>query len=291
MNFLGRFTMSLVGVLAMSGAYGQDQPVQIKSQQVSGPVYMIEGQGGNIGVSAGEDGLLMIDTQFDRIAKQIREAMTKINPGELRFVLNTHFHGDHAGGNPTFGQEAPIIAHVNARTRLITANTDMKDKAVRNSLPLITFDDDLSLHFNGEEIKVVHYPTGHTDTDCIVFFTKSNVVHMGDHFFVDAFPFIDVAGGGNVDQYLKNVRAVLETLPDDVKIIPGHGPLASKEDMQRFVDTVAESVEILRKGVDAGKTAQELTEAGLPEKFKSWGAGFVSTNRWIAIVHNSLSKK
>ena len=124
----------------------------------------------------------------------------------------------------------------------------------------------------------------------MVFFTKSNVVHMGDHFFVDSFPFIDIPGGGDVEQYIKNVRGVLADLPDDVKIIPGHGPLSNKDDLRRFLDGISESVEIIRKGVDAGKSAKDLIEVGLPGKFESWGKGFVNTKRWIGIVHSSLSR-
>ena len=172
---------------------------------------------------------------------------------------------------------------------MITSRTDMNDAKTRNSLPVVTFDDDMSLHFNGEEIKLVHYANGHTDTDSIVFFTKSNVVHMGDHFFVNAFPFVDTANGGDVEQYIKNVRAVLADLPDDVQIIPGHGPLATKAVLQSWIDGVAESVEILRPGIESGKSAKDLIEAGLPAKFDDWGKGFVSTNRWIGIVHSSLS--
>lgn len=268
--------------LVTSAGFAQNT---VKTHQVVGNIYMLEGQGGNIGVSIGDDGVLIIDDQYERMADAIKDALKALSDGKLRYILNTHHHGDHTGGNRVFGREAPIVAHTNVRKRMGKARS-----ATPESLPMITYDDSVSLHFNGEEIKLVHFPHGHTDSDTVVFFTGSNVVHMGDHFFNGFFPFIDTSGGGDVEQHIKNVRAVLTQIPDDIKIIPGHGPLATKKDLQTFVDTIAESVEFIRKGVDAGKSAKDIIDEGLPDKFDGWGAGFVSNNRWIGIVHGALSK-
>jgi len=261
----------------------------ITTHKVAGNIYMLEGRGGNIGLSVGEDGVLVIDTQFDNMADAIRDAIKELSKGDIEFIVNTHFHGDHTGGNKALGQDTPIIAHKNARKRLL-GKRDTSDEAFRNSLPWITFDDDLSLHFNGEEIKIVHFPTGHTDTDCILFFTESNVVHMGDHFFNGFFPFIDLAGGGDVASYLNNVQTIIDQLPPDVKIIPGHGPLATLDDLKAFKAMLDETVGIIRDGIGVGKDEDKLQAEGLPDKYAEAGTGFVNTKRWIAIVFESLTR-
>ncbi len=261
----------------------------ITTHKVAGNIYMLEGRGGNIGVSAGEDGILVVDTQYANMADPIRDAIKKLSDGDIEFIVNTHFHGDHTGGNKALGQDTPIIAHENARKRLLGTG-DTSDEAFRNSLPWITFDDDLSLHFNGEEIKIVHFPTGHTDTDCVLFFTESNVVHMGDHFFNGFFPFIDLAGGGDVASYLNNVQSVIEQLAADVKIIPGHGALATLDDLKAFKEMIDETVAIIRKGIEAGQDEKQLQEAGLPDKYSDAGTGFINTKRWISIVYQSYTR-
>lgn len=261
----------------------------ITTHKVTDTIYMLEGRGGNIGVSVGEDGVLVIDTQFENMADPIRDAIGNLSKDDIEFIINTHFHGDHTGGNVALGQDTPIVAHENARKRLLGTG-DVGDDAFRNGLPWVTFDDDLSLHFNGEEIKLVHYPTGHTDTDCVVFFTASNVVHMGDHFFNGRFPFIDIGGGGDVASYMSNVQAIIDQLPSDVKIIPGHGPMATLADLKNFLSMVKESVDYIRKGMADGKDVKQLQEKGLPEKFAEAGTGFVSDKRWISIVHQSYTR-
>ncbi len=261
----------------------------ITTHKVSGNIYMLEGRGGNIGVSAGEDGVLVIDTQYANMAGPIRDAIKKLSKSDIEFIVNTHFHGDHTGGNQALGQETPIIAHEKARTRLLGTG-DASDQAFRNSLPWVTFDDDLSLHFNGEEIKIVHFPTGHTDTDCILFFTGSNVVHMGDHFFKGRFPFIDLAGGGDVASYMNNVQTVIDQLPRDVKIIPGHGALSTLDDLKAFKAMLDETVGIIRDGIGVGKDVAKLQAEGLPDKYAEAGTGFINTNRWISIVYESLTR-
>ena len=245
---------------------------------------MLMGNGGNIGISAGDDGILMIDDQFANMAERIQAAIKGIHTGELRWVLNTHFHGDHAGGNPVFGQLAPIVAHENVRKRLITDRTDINDIKVRNSLPVLTYPDSISIHFNGEEIRVKHYPNGHTDTDSIITFTKSNVVHMGDHYFNGAFPFIDTANGGDVRNYIANVKKALGEMDADVKVIPGHGPLSNKAELHAWVVDLEASVDLIENKAKEGKARDVILDEPLPSKYDSWGAGFISTKRWISIV-------
>jgi len=267
--------------------------VEIKASPVSGNVYMLEGSGGNIGVSVGSDGILIVDDQFAPLADKIRAALKALGQGRLRFLLNTHWHGDHTGSNAVFGTEATIIAHDNVRKRLAEGSNVPgrgTPPAAREALPVITFDQSLAVHFNGEEIRAIHYPKGHTDGDSIIFFTKSNVVHMGDDFFNGMFPFIDLSSGGDVDGYVKNVGDVIPKIPAGAKIIPGHGALATIDDLKAFHAMLLETVEIVRKQVKAGKSLDEVKKAGMPDKYKSWGAGFVNTDRWIQIVFESLSR-
>jgi len=182
--------------------------VEMKVDKVSGNVYMITGAGGNIGVSVGTDGVVVVDDEFASLVPKIQAALKGITDQPVRFILNTHWHGDHTGGNEVFGSEAPIIAQTNVRKRLSTeqhvlGNTVPPSPA--KALPVVTFDESLSVHFNGEEIKAVHYPHGHTDGDAIIFFTGSNVVHMGDDFFAGFFPFVDLDSGGSVQGLAENV--------------------------------------------------------------------------------------
>lgn len=278
--------LSLILVPAASAQRGSPA---VNTVKVTDSIYMLQGRGGNLGVSVGDDGILLIDDDYANLSEAIDAALEKLGHDGLKFILNTHHHGDHTGGNPHFGAKAPIVAHSKLRERL-AANKDLSDAAVRAGIPTITFDDSLSLHFNGEEIEMVHFPTGHTDNDSVIFFTRSNVVHMGDHFFVGRFPFIDLAGGGDVEQYIENVRAVIGLLPADVKIIPGHGPLATLDDLKSFESMLTETVGIIRAGIDSGKSLDQLVEAGLPEKFAEAGSGFVNEKRFIGIVYESLTR-
>ena len=267
--------------------------VEIKSTHVAGNIYMLEGSGGNIGVSAGPDGILIVDDQFAPLADKIRAALAKLGPGKLQFVLNTHWHPDHTGGNPVFGPEAPIIAHRNVRQRLSSRQhvlSRVVEPSPPEALPVITFDDSLSIHFNGEEIRAVHFPHGHTDGDSVIFFTGSNVVHMGDDFFAGRFPFVDLNSGGDVVDLAKNVEKILAQLPTDVKIIPGHGQLSTLSDLRAFHRMLVETTEIVRRRMTAGKGVEQIQSEGLPEEWQSWGQGFISTDRWLEIIYNSLSK-
>ena len=255
--------------------------VQIQTTRVAGPVHMLEGSGGNIGVSAGVDGLLMIDDQYAPLAPKIETTLENLNAGALKFIINSHFHGDHTGGNEFFGKSAPIIAHVNTRKQLL--------EQPRAAWPVVTFDDDASVHFNGEEIEIVHYPTGHTDGDVVIFFTESNVVHMGDHFFVDRFPFVDVDNGGNAVGLMRNVGQILECVRPDTQIIPGHGRLATLDDLRRYHVMLGEMIDFVAEKKAAGDSLERIQEYGVPPAYESWGAGFINGQRWIEIIHRSLS--
>ena len=276
-------------LIATSGAaYAQRDmsKVEIKATAVAGNIHMLEGQGGNIAVSTGPDGVLMVDDQFAPLADKISAAIEKLDQGPIKFLLNTHWHGDHTGGNAHFGRKATIVAQTNVRKRL--AN---KSDTPKEALPAITFDDSASVHINGEEIRLIHLGPGHTDGDSVIHFTKSGVVHMGDLFFNGRFPFVDMASGGDVAGLLKNIEAALVKIPADAKIIPGHGALATKADLEKYRDMLVETTSLVKKAIADGKSLADVKAAGLPEKYKDWGSGFINAGRWLEISFNSLSKK
>ena len=291
------FLFALV-ILVSTPAYAQEDfsKVEITASKVAGNVYMLQGRGGNIGVSVGSDGILIVDDQFAPLADKIKAALKTLGEGKLKFVLNTHWHGDHTGGNAAFSPEAPIIAHDNVRKRLSTEQRIELFKSTvaaspKEALPVITFDQSLSVHFNGEEIKVIHFPHGHTDGDSVIFFTNSNVVHMGDDFFAGRFPFVDLSSGGSVEGLAKNIGEILGKLPAGVKLIPGHGPISTVDDLKLYHRMLVETTDIVRKKMAAGKTLAQIKTEGLPEEWKSWGSGFIKTDVWIEIIHTSLTKK
>jgi glyoxylase-like metal-dependent hydrolase (beta-lactamase superfamily II) len=293
---LSHIAVLLVVLLAssVSPTMGQFENVVIKTVPVSGNIHMLTGAGGNIGVSVGNDGILIVDDQFAPLADKIRAALADLSAGELEFVLNTHWHGDHTGGNEVFGETSHIIAHTNVRERLSTPQNlrgSTIDPKPEVALPVITFDESLSLHFNGEEVRVVHFPHGHTDGDSVVFFTTSNVAHMGDDFWPGRFPFVDLEAGGDVEGLAKNIAAVIGWLPADIKIIPGHGTLSGLDDLKSFHGMLAETTAIVRDGVAAGNTLDQIKETGLPEKWREWGTGFIKTGAWIETIHTSLTAK
>ena len=259
--------------------------VEIKTTHVAGNIYMLEGAGGNIGVSVGPDGILLVDDQFAPLAEKIRDALTELGEGSLKFLVNTHFHGDHTGGNVIFGAEAHIISHANVRKRL------QIESPPKEALPVVTFDDSLSIYFNGEEIRVIHFPNSHTDGDSVIFFTGSNVVHLGDLFFSGRFPYVDLDSGGDVEGLIKHIEKLLTELPPDVKLIPGHGPLSDIDNLKTYHRTLVATTDLIRDQIEAGKSLDEIKAAGFAQKWRSWGSGFISTERWIGIVHRSLTKK
>jgi len=293
------FIGALLFILSSAhGSFAQQDfsKVEITATKVAGNIYMLQGSGGNIGVSVGTDGILIVDDQFAPLADKIKKALKDLGDGKLKFVLNTHWHGDHTGGNVAFGPDAPIIAHDNVRRRLSTEQKSEFFKRTtpaspNEALPVITFDKSLSVHFNGEEIKVIHFPHGHTDGDSVIFFTNSNVVHLGDDFFVSRFPFVDLESGGDVEGLIKNIAEIIPKLPADVKIIPGHGAISTVADLKAYHRMLTETTTIVREKMKAKKTLAEIKAEGLPPEWKEWGSGFIKTDVWLETIHRSLSKK
>ena len=287
--------LTAVAILAAAPVAAQQDfsKVEIKASKVRGNIWMLNGAGGNIGVSVGPDGILIVDDKFAPLAEKIRAALQGAGGGQLKFILNTHWHGDHTGANPVFGPEAPIIAHTNVRQRLATEQR--RGERVTPPMdpkgwPVITFDESVSVHFNGEEIKVIHFPHGHTDGDSVIFFTGSNVAHLGDDFFAGRFPFVDLDSGGDVEGLAENIAEVIDELPADVAIIPGHGPLSTLDDLKTYHGMLVEMMNLVRGKMEAGKTLEQIKAEGLPEKWKDWGSGFISTERWLETIYKSLAR-
>lgn len=284
----------LAGAVALPASAQRFDDVEIEATHVAGSIYMLEGAGGNIGVSVGSDGILIVDDQFAELADKIRDALGELGQGKLRFVLNTHYHGDHTGGNPVFGVEATIIAHDNVRRRLLEPQRSPEGERVMDpaGLPVITYGDAVSVHFNGEEIRVFHAPHGHTDGDSIVDFTGSNVVHMGDQMFSGRFPFIDLEAGGTVEGYRVNIERVLTLIEgrEGVKIIPGHGPLSTPADLRALHDMIVATSAIVSAKVGEGKSLEKIQAEGLPEEWASWDWRFIGTDRWLETLYKTHAK-
>ncbi len=265
--------------------------VQVTTTPVAGNVHMLVGAGGNVAVSVGPDGVLVVDDQFQPLAAKINAAVDKLSKKKIQYVLNTHWHFDHTGGNPVLGKEGLIVAHENVRTRLAAEQKIFGQPIAalpKEGLPVITYGTTMSLFFNGEEIKLTHLPAGHTDGDTAVYFTTSNVLHTGDQFIVDSFPFFDMENGGSVEGYVRNLEKLLQTLPAGVKIIPGHGPLAGKEEMERMVAMLKETTALVRSHKDGGKTLEQVQAQGVPEKYKTWGGAFIKEAQYLEFLYKGL---
>lgn len=254
----------ILSVFVAVSAFAQQQDfskVQMKVIRVAGNVYMLQGAGGNIGVSVGDDGIVIVDDQFAPLAPKIKEALKAITDKPVKYVINTHYHGDHTGGNEIFGREGTIVAHENVRKRLESGGTVLGNKnppAPKGALPVITFNDRATIHVNGEDVRLIHLPHGHTDGDAMVEFTKSNVVHMGDDFFNGTFPFVDRENGGSIKGLIANLDAVLAKMDNNAFVIPGHGPLGNKAVLDGFRDALKGTVAIMNEAIKAGKTLEEV---------------------------------
>ena len=280
-------------LLLASAAFAQDfSKVQIKVTKVAGTVYMLEGAGGNIGVSVGEDGIVVVDDQFAPLADRIQAALKGITDKPVRFIINTHWHFDHTGGNAYFQKQGPILAQENVRDRMVQGGTILGEAvkpADKDALPIITFNDRASIYLNGEEIRAVHFPSGHTDGDSIVFFTRSNVVHMGDDYVRYGFPFIDLESGGSTRGMIAACEKVLATLPPDTKAIPGHGALGTVADLKPFVEMLKETLARVEAGVKQGKTLEQLKQERVLAGYEKWSGNFISTDKFIETLYNDVT--
>jgi cyclase len=295
------FPPLLAFLLTASLALAQEEDfskTQIKVTKVAGSVYMLEGaDAGNIGASIGEDGIVIVDDQYAPLADKIQAALKGITDKPVRFIINTHYHGDHTGGNAYFQKQAPIIAHDNVRKRLETGGPSGTGGSIhsehkpgaKESLPIITFDHDVTVHLNGEDIRALYFPAGHTDGDSIIFFPKSNVVHMGDDFVTYGFPFIDVESGGSINGMIDGVEKVIAQVPPDVKIIPGHGPVSSIADVKAYLEMLKGTRDAVAKEIKAGKTLDQMKQAKLLDPWKKYSGDFINEDAFLETLYNSLT--
>jgi glyoxylase-like metal-dependent hydrolase (beta-lactamase superfamily II) len=278
--------------------------VEIKVTQVSGNVYMLEGAGGNIAASVGADGILIVDTEYSPLADKIQTALKNIGATDtrVRYVVDTHYHGDHSDGNAAFGARgATIIAQENLRKRLENGSAIgngpggsihvQQPPQPKAALPTITFDDRIDIHLNDEDIRVLHFPAAHTDGDSVVFFTKNKVVHMGDEFVRYGFPFIDVNSGGTVQGMIAACERVSAEFPADVKIIPGHGALATMDDLREYTKLLKDTSAVVQKALAGHRTLDQMKQEKILAPWQKYSGTFVNTDAFIETLYYSLNGK
>lgn len=282
----------IVGCLLL-GSAAFAQPPSVETQEIGDGLYLLKGRGGNVLASVGADGVLLVDSDYGNVQPAYLDAVKALDADAVRFLVNTHWHGDHTGGNTAWGESGSVIlAHDNVRLRLSTRQENklfgrVTEPSPAAAWPLVTYGDSLALHINGQTVEVKHYPAGHTDGDSIVYFAEANVVHMGDHFFKDRFPFIDLASGGTVDGFIDNIAAALERVGDATVIVPGHGGLANREDLQRYFGMLTETRSEVKAMKARGMDLAAIQAQGLDSKWNSWGGGFINEERWISFLVSS----
>jgi len=283
---------------AVAGAQGRDfSKVEIKTTKVAEDIYMLEGAGGNIGVCVGPEGVLVIDDQFAPLTDKIKAAITAISDKPIRFLFNTHFHGDHTGGNENFGKAGvAIVAHDNVRKRLSTeqynAIFDRKTPpSPAEALPIVTFNDSVTFHIGGEEITCFHVPNAHTDGDAIVFFPRDNVVHMGDCLFNGLYPVLDISAGGSAAGMIAAADRMLKVTNADTKLIPGHGPLATRKDLEAFRDMMIKAQGRVKDLIKAGKSLDDIQKAKpLADMDATWAKGNMTQDVFLKELFMDLSR-
>ena len=287
---------SLVILLVSSIASCQKKEVVIKPVKITDQLYMLQGRGGNIGLFIGNDGVFMIDDQFANITPKILEAIKKITNKPVTYLVNTHWHGDHTGGNENMQKEgAVIISHENVRKRMSVdamVRGKLKKAAPKSALPVITFTDDMMFHLNGEDILVSHVHNAHTDGDAHIYFTKSNVMHMGDTYFQGKFPYIDVDSGGSIDGYIASAEKAIMLADDETVIIPGHMSLSNKKELTAFKNMLVTLRDRIAKEIAKGKTLEEVAvNKEITKEFEptySWR--FINDEKIRRSIYKSLKK-
>jgi cyclase len=293
-----RATLLAFAAIAIPAAAQQDySKVEIQATKLTDSVYMLTGAGGNMGLSIGADAVFLVDDQFAPLTPKITAAIGALTPKPVKFVLNTHWHGDHAGGNENLGKAGVlIVAQDNVRKRMATEQfmefMNMRTKAEPAvALPVVTFSADTTFHLNDDEIYAFHVPRAHTDGDTIVHFRKSDVIHMGDTYFNGMYPFIDTSSGGTVDGVVAAADKALAIAGDATRIIPGHGPLSNKAELKAYRDMLATVAARIRKMVKDGKKPEEIAAAGVTAEFDpKWGKGFIAPAKFVEMIATNIAK-
>jgi glyoxylase-like metal-dependent hydrolase (beta-lactamase superfamily II) len=299
-TLLGGVIVALaVSVGAPAARAQQDfSQVEIKTEKVAEGVYMMTGSGGNLGLAVGPDAVFLVDDQYAPLTPKIRAAIAAITDKPVRFVVNTHWHGDHTGGNENFAEAgALIVAHDNVRKRMSSEQflaffTMKVEPSPKAALPLVTFDRNVTFHINGDEVTALHCPAAHTDGDAIVHFKRADVIHMGDIHFNYMYPFIDASSGGTPEGVIAAVDRALALAGERTRIIPGHGPLASKADLQAYRTMLATVLERIKAQVAAGKRVQDIVDAKPTREFDAkWGGGFINPDTWVKMLVAGLAAR
>lgn len=286
----------VLGGAARAGAPADEMPdVVIAPVAVAPGIWMLTGRGGNIGVSVGDDGVFLIDDQYAPLTARIRAQLALLSDQPVRFVLNTHWHGDHTGGNENLGKRGALIVAADGVRRRMEAGGFMEafkrevPPAPAAALPVVTFDGQVTFHVNGRTIMAVNLPPAHTDGDSVVIFKDANVVHMGDLFFNGLYPVIDYGSGGHIDGMIAAVDQVLPLLDERSKVIPGHGPLSDKAGLQAFRDMLATVAPRFKKAIKQGRTVEQVVAMKLTADLDArWGQGFMKPDAWSEMVYHGL---
>lgn len=296
MKKLTTLTLGTLAMCAASASYGQGRfdDVQIRSQEIAPGISVLFGAGGNMAVSHGEDATILIDDQFAPLSAKIEAAVADLGASPVKYVVNTHWHGDHTGGNEHFGKTgATIFAHTNVRVRLATPQ-QRGERVIGPSpdeaLPVVTYDQGLKIHLNGDTIRLMFPGGGHTDGDSVVFWEEDNIVHMGDLYFnIPGFPFIDTASGGNVYDAMRSLDLVISTINSDTQVIPGHGEMSTKAELIAYRAMMGEAVERVDALRGEGKTLEEALAAKPLEGIDRGEGGFISADAFVTAIWNSAS--
>jgi glyoxylase-like metal-dependent hydrolase (beta-lactamase superfamily II) len=288
----------LPGVILIAvGSYGQQNfdTVNIRPLKIAERIYMLTGSGGNIGVLTGKDGILMIDDQFAPLSEKIKNAIASLDPTGIRFLINTHIHGDHSGGNENFKRMGiSIFAHDMVRERMMK---EQLNKALNRTTPpremdawpVVTFSDKISFHLNDEDIDAFHFNSAHTDGDVVIHFRKANVFHTGDIFVRYGYPFIDVSSGGGINGFITYLDKLLPLMDENSKIIPGHGALATKDDVRIFRDKLKDIRDQVAAALKKGKKVEDIPSMGITDKYDAeWGKGFLKGKDFLLMLAESL---
>jgi len=283
-------------VLVPLAAVAQSEPVAVRAVEAAPGLTMLVGQGGNVGAFSGPDGTLLVDDQFAHQSGPIRKALDSLDAGPVRFLLNTHWHGDHTGGNEAFaGRGALIVAHHNVRRRMSTKQfvAAMKREVPPSpeaALPVVTFEGDVSIHWNGDEVRAIHVAAAHTDGDAIVHFRRANAIHAGDVYFQNGYPFIDLSSGGSIDGLIAAVDRILALADEDTAILPGHGDLSDRAGLEAYRRMVVAARERVARAVAAGQGVEALVASRPLADFEArWGGGFVAADAFVRTLHAGLS--
>ena len=289
----------IISCLVATSAFAQQDfsKVQIETIPVARGVYMLVGSGGNLGLSVGQDGAFLIDDQYAPLTDRIIKAISAVTDKPIRFLVNTHWHMDHTGGNENIGKGgAIIVAHDNVRKRLskgqfMKAFNVEVPPAPAKALPVITFKDRITFHWNNETLEVWHPKPAHTDGDAVIYFKSANVVHVGDLLFNGIYPFIDAGSGGSFEGVITGVDEMLGRIDDSTKVIPGHGPLGSKADLKAYRDMLATVHARMTKLIKEGKNIDEIVAAKPTADFDAkWGGGFLNPDQWVKIAYSVIQK-